>query len=117
PNLPGSGNAVISALFFETGPAPVAVSVSPPSATLTVNGQQQFTAMVTGTSNTAVTWSMSPSIGTLTTNGLYTAPGTISSSQTITITATSVRSEEHTSELQSRENLVCRLLLEKKKVN
>src|SRR5690606_39944390 len=28
-----------------------------------------------------------------------------------------VRSEEHTSELQSRENLVCRLLLEKKKQN
>src|SRR5690606_42078007 len=27
----------------------------------------------------------------------------------------SMRSEEHTSELQSRENLVCRLLLEKKK--
>src|SRR5690606_40366405 len=27
----------------------------------------------------------------------------------------SYRSEEHTSELQSRENLVCRLLLEKKK--
>src|SRR5690606_41957055 len=29
--------------------------------------------------------------------------------------AASARSEEHTSELQSRENLVCRLLLEKKK--
>src|SRR5207302_7039311 len=29
--------------------------------------------------------------------------------------AISARSEEHTSELQSRENLVCRLLLEKKK--
>src|SRR5436309_5406801 len=29
--------------------------------------------------------------------------------------AWSSRSEEHTSELQSRENLVCRLLLEKKK--
>src|SRR5690606_41190895 len=27
------------------------------------------------------------------------------------------RSEEHTSELQSRENLVCRLLLEKKNTN
>src|SRR5215475_15488314 len=27
--------------------------------------------------------------------------------------ATGIRSEEHTSELQSRENLVCRLLLEK----
>src|SRR5690606_41196422 len=29
--------------------------------------------------------------------------------------STEVRSEEHTSELQSREKLVCRLLLEKKK--
>src|SRR2546430_8226705 len=28
----------------------------------------------------------------------------------------SVRSEEHTSELQSQSNLVCRLLLEKKKI-
>src|SRR5207302_9038003 len=31
------------------------------------------------------------------------------------LTAADLRSEEHTSELQSRENLVCRLLLEKKK--
>src|SRR5690606_17032938 len=31
------------------------------------------------------------------------------------VTLTDYRSEEHTSELQSRENLVCRLLLEKKK--
>src|SRR2546422_6738992 len=30
---------------------------------------------------------------------------------------TLVRSEEHTSELQSRLHLVCRLLLEKKKIN
>src|SRR3712207_8768662 len=30
---------------------------------------------------------------------------------------TAVRSEEHTSELQSRQYLVCRLLLEKKKIN
>src|SRR3712207_7451364 len=28
-----------------------------------------------------------------------------------------IRSEEHTSELQSRQYLVCRLLLEKKKIN
>src|SRR5690606_40742265 len=38
---------------------------------------------------------------------------------TVTLRAESIysvmRSEEHTSELQSRENLVCRLLLEKKK--
>src|SRR5690606_42043290 len=31
------------------------------------------------------------------------------------VAAPAQRSEEHTSELQSRENLVCRLLLEKKK--
>src|SRR5690606_40867659 len=30
------------------------------------------------------------------------------------VSLTAARSEEHTSELQSRENLVCRLLLEKK---
>src|SRR5690606_41519862 len=34
---------------------------------------------------------------------------------TLSYKNTPVRSEEHTSELQSRENLVCRLLLEKKK--
>src|SRR3712207_8006684 len=34
-----------------------------------------------------------------------------------TITGTVPRSEEHTSELQSRQYLVCRLLLEKKKKN
>src|SRR5256884_4840635 len=35
----------------------------------------------------------------------------------LTIESTSCRSEEHTSELQSRLHLVCRLLLEKKKKN
>src|SRR5690349_22461751 len=34
-----------------------------------------------------------------------------------TSTVSSLRSEEHTSELQSRRDLVCRLLLEKKKKN
>src|SRR5690606_29309204 len=33
----------------------------------------------------------------------------------VVLTSFTLRSEEHTSELQSRENLVCRLLLEKKK--
>src|SRR5690606_40939524 len=36
-------------------------------------------------------------------------------SLSVSATLTDGRSEEHTSELQSRENLVCRLLLEKKK--
>src|SRR5260221_9626590 len=35
----------------------------------------------------------------------------------VTVTSISSRSEEHTSELQSHSDLVCRLLLEKKKKN
>src|SRR3954466_917426 len=41
----------------------------------------------------------------------------LNSSHTIISYALPIRSEEHTSELQSHDNLVCRLLLEKKKHN
>src|SRR5690625_6399181 len=44
----------------------------------------------------------------------FAAPGMGSVLHTINIR---LRSEEHTSELQSRGHLVCRLLLEKKKIN
>src|SRR5690606_40856289 len=44
-----------------------------------------------------------------------TGPRTFTVSGGPTIFILDPRSEEHTSELQSRENLVCRLLLEKKK--
>src|SRR2546430_7312571 len=47
-------------------------------------------------------------------------PGVTSLRNDLPICATpngSLRSEEHTSELQSQSNLVCRLLLEKKKHN
>lgn len=73
----------------------VAVAVSPTSITLAVKGQQQFTASVTGSSNTAVTWTVSGigcvsgSCGTITSSGLYTAPGTVPTAGTATITATS----------------------------
>src|SRR5688572_32457424 len=39
----------------------------------------------------------------------------LSKVQDVTVSASIPRSEEHTSELQSQSNLVCRLLLEKKK--
>src|SRR5690606_35890350 len=44
-----------------------------------------------------------------------TVPITFRGSNSLRLRRIGVRSEEHTSELQSRENLVCRLLLEKKK--
>jgi hypothetical protein len=69
---------------------PVAVSVSPATATLYGGQTQQFTATVINTSNTAVTWTISPAgTGTISSSGLYTAPATISTQQTVTVTATS----------------------------
>src|SRR2546422_7960202 len=46
---------------------------------------------------------------------LLARPGTVEPAPSETFMKVFVRSEEHTSELQSRLHLVCRLLLEKKK--
>src|SRR5699024_6979685 len=70
---------------------PVSVDVTPPSVTVRAGQTQQFTAVVTGASNSAVTWSVSPAgSGTVTTAGLYTAPATATAEQTATVIATSV---------------------------
>ena len=73
-----------SATVSVTSAPVVAVSISPGSASLLTDGTQQFTANVTGTSNTAVTWSTTG--GSVSTGGLYTAPATAG---TYTVTATS----------------------------
>src|SRR5690348_14976112 len=86
-----------------TPPPPPVISVaitSPASAPTIQQGQSvsNITATVTNDSaNKGVTWSLS-------------GAGSLSAQ-----TSTTVRSEEHTSELQSPVHLVCRLLLEKKK--
>src|SRR2546427_8626571 len=49
------------------------------------------------------------------TSGLYFLPGLEITSRAALRATSFERSEEHTSELQSQSNLVCRLLLEKKK--
>src|SRR2546429_6534003 len=56
----------------------------------------------------------SPTIGRCCRNGATTAPSPVPATSSGS-PATARRSEEHTSELQSRLHLVCRLLLEKKK--
>ena len=67
-----------------------AVTISPTAVTLTSGQVQQFTASVTNESSTAVTWSITPAgVGTISTNGLYNGPASITSQQTVTITATS----------------------------
>lgn len=81
----GSGTGAVG-----SGPA-VTVSVSPSSASLHSGGTDQFTATVSGTSNTAVSWSDSCSIancGTVSSAGLYTAP-TVTSTLSLTVAAIS----------------------------
>src|SRR5438270_2153031 len=73
------------------------------STVLGLNGER--TVVVAGFSRNPLT---SPLVPTSTTPKRETSSGEMGS-------VASVRSEEHTSELQSQSNLVCRLLLEKKK--
>jgi hypothetical protein len=65
----------------------VSISAAPAVVEVKAGATQQFTAPVTGTSNTAVEWSVSPAIGTISPAGLYTAPATVTDGQEITITA------------------------------
>ena len=70
----------------------VAISISPTTATLNAGMQQQFTATVTGTSNTSVQWQVNSvpggnsQVGIITANGLYTAP-TVDLTFQVTVTA------------------------------
>jgi len=64
----------------------VSVAVSPTSTTMNSGAGQQFTATVTGTSNTGVHWTTSS--GTITDGGKFTAPG-VSRATNVTIRATS----------------------------
>ena len=83
-------NPSATAQSIVTLQVPIAVQVSPGSAALSARQTQQFTATVTGTANTAVTWSLNSAVGTISSGGLYTAPATLGSLQTVTVTATSV---------------------------
>jgi len=75
---------------------PIVVSLSPSTATVTVGGQQQFTASVTGTASTNITWSLSgsgcsgASCGVLSSAGLYTAPASVPTPAQVTVKAASV---------------------------
>src|ERR1035441_268824 len=75
--------------------AVLAMTVSPSSVSLGPLQTQQFTARTfggapNGSITTNVTWSFSPVVGSITAAGLYTAPASISSSQTVSVTTTSI---------------------------
>jgi hypothetical protein len=69
------------------------VTVAPNPVNVATNGQQQFTATVTGSSNTSVTWQVNgvaggnSTVGTISTTGLYQAPAAIPTPPTVTVSA------------------------------
>ena len=73
----------------------VAVSISPAAVTLSPRSTEQFTATVTGTTDTAVTWEVNSTnggnstVGTVSTTGLYTAPATIPNPHSVFVVAVS----------------------------
>src|SRR5579864_2897528 len=86
--------ASASAAVSITAAPAVSVSVSPGSASVTVGHSQQFSAGVSGTSNTAVNWMVNgalggnSTVGTVTSSGMYTAPPAVPSSS-VAVTAQS----------------------------
>ena len=69
----------------------VSVAISPATATVSIDKTQQFTATVTGISDSAVTWAVvgGASNGTVTQTGLYSAPAIAPTPPQVTVTATS----------------------------
>jgi len=81
----GCGSSSSSSSGSNNPPSAVSVTLSPSSQTVGYGATQQFTATVTGATNTAVTWSVSSSsssnssqIGAISSSGLYTAPAATS---------------------------------------
>jgi len=72
-----------TALVTVTGQPSISVTVNPASTNVQTLATRQFSASVTGTSNTAVTWQVNnvtggdAITGTISTSGLYTAPASV----------------------------------------
>src|SRR6185369_7061992 len=83
-----------AAVSIVAAPTAVSVSVSPTSATVTGGNSQQFSATVSGTSNTSVMWAVNgiqggnSTLGSISSTGMYSAPSCPSQSS-VTVTATS----------------------------
>jgi hypothetical protein len=95
---PGALMATATLLAFTvlvTGCAHVTVFIPSAGFNVLLGNTLQFTATVTGSSNTSVSWSVdgvvggSSTTGTISESGLYTAPGHLPSQATVSVTATS----------------------------
>ena len=68
------GTKTASATVSVSVPQAIAVSISPTTVAMPEKWTQQFSATVSGSSNTAVTWAVMQGTGTITQSGVYTAP-------------------------------------------
>jgi hypothetical protein len=88
-------NTVTVTVTAPTPPPVVGVALSPATASVPIKQTRQFTATVTGTSNTAVVWRVNgitggnTTLGRVSQSGVYTAPRRVPSPATVTVTATS----------------------------
>jgi uncharacterized protein (DUF1800 family) len=94
---PSPGSVTSASLTAQVTTAPaISVQIGPTNATVHAGDGVNFTATVTGTSNTAVTWSVNnqgggtAAIGYLTAQGNYSSPSSVPTPNTVTIIATSV---------------------------
>ena len=94
PAADGSKSASATVTISASGQPAVTISVSPSTAAIASGVTQQFTATVTGSTNTAVQWQVNgvgggnSQVGTISATGLYTAP-LVTSPITVTVTAIS----------------------------
>ena len=84
--ITGCGAALQNGAGASAAVAPTGLSLSPGTATVASMKHLQFTARVSGTTNTIVTWSTSA--GTISSSGFFTAPQ-VTSTTSVIITATS----------------------------
>jgi len=71
-------------------PVSVTVLVTPTAVTLGAGQSQQFSATVTGISQTGVSWSINPQVGSIDpVSGFYTAPASVTVAQKVSVIATS----------------------------
>ena len=96
-----SASAAVTVTAGAAPASPISVAINPTSTTLTCGQSQQFSASVTGTTNTGVSWLVNgvaggnTTVGTISAGGLYTAPASVPASS-VTVTARSVANTSDT---------------------
>jgi len=86
-----AGNVYRSSRSFTVGSGgSTSISVSPTSAALQVNGKQQFSSSTSATWKVNGTTGGNSTVGTISTSGMYTAPASVPSGGSVSVTAQSI---------------------------